>query len=898
MHIKDQRCEYRNDPLGIDVVKPRLSWKLDSTRRGASQTAYQLVVAKDLISLVQVDSALWDSGKVDSNQSIQIPYDGPPLKSRQRVYWYVRVWDENGNSTEWSDPTWFEMGLLAENDWQAQWIGNPLVGGPRTPVPSPFFRREFLIKDEIQSARLYITSLGIYEASINGQRVSVDNFTPGWTDYNKRVQYQTYDVTELLHTGSNSINAILGDGWYCGNTEWRGRQLYGDRPNLLAQLEITFKDGSTHTIVTDETWKTAVGPILEADLIMGEAYDARLIPKNWSPALIFTHPKSMQLIAQNTSTVRSQEELKPIREPIRVWGWPTHNWIYDFGQNLVGRIRLKVKGERGTTITLRFGEMLDENDKLYTENLRTARQIDYYTLNGDPNGEIWESKFTFHGFRYVELSGQPHKPEPDVIAAIVLHSDNFPVIEFECSEPLLNQLHHNIQWGWKGNSIDIPMDCPQRDERLGWTGDAQVFAKTATYLTDSASFFTKWIQDMADAQLESGAIPAVVPVTPMLNKSDGGAAWSDAFIIVPWTIWQQYGDTRILETHYDAMCRYMDYLVKNSLDFIRLLPNEKELEEANEDWQIGGYGDWLAQDGNTDKRGLTPKDLIGTAFLAYDAKLMAQIAAALHNFDDAERFEKLHTATRTSFIQRYVTPDGLMAGQTQTGYVLALYFELAPEELRSTIVDALTKDIIVTRNNHMSTGFVGTPYINQVLTDIGRVDLAYTLLLQKTFPSWLYSVIHGATTIWERWDGWTEENGFQDAGMNSFNHYANGAVGTWMYENITGIRTDPENPGFKHIILQPRILESEMSYARCEYQSPHGLIKSCWQLKDETLVWKVTVPPNTTATAYIPTEENSRILEGSTPVEDSPVVKFLKYTKNAAVYDLKSGHYRFEVRNQ
>ncbi len=911
MNITDLRCEYRINPIGIDVKEPRLSWRFISNRRGAKQAAYQLAAGLDEVYLLQGESLLWDTGKVDSDQSIHIPYAGPSIQSRQRIYWRVRVWDENAHSTGWSDTAWFEIGLLEQDDWAAQWVGNPLVGGPRSPVPSPFFRKEFSIDGNIQSARLYITSLGIYETSINGQRVGEDIFAPGWTDYNKRIQYQTYDVTDLIESGSNVIGAILGDGWYCGNIAAEGRQIYGDHPKLLAQLEITRSDGSSQVISTDESWGTAVGPILEADLIMGEAYDARLelpswnlpttltsgsqTPNPWSPALTFPHPEGAVLVAQNTSPVRTQGELFPIADPTLVWGWPKHDWLFDFGQNLVGRMRLKVTGTRGTTIILRYGEMLDENGKLYTENLRSARQTDYYTLKGDPEGEIYESSFTFHGFRYVQLNGLNQQPPRDTLTAIVLHSDNSSALEFECSEPLVNQLQHNIQWGWKGNSVDIPTDCPQRDERLGWGGDAQVFVKTATYLTDSASFFTKWIQDMADAQFDYGAIPAIAPVSPHFRKSDGGAAWSDAFIIVPWTIWQQYGDTRILETHYESMCRYMDYLTENSPGLIRFLPNETELGEENEDWQIGGYGDWLAEDGNTDKRGLTPKDLIGTAFLAYDAKLMSQISAAIGKSDDADKFSQLFEDTRTAFVNHFITPDGLMAGQTQTAYVLALQFNLVPEDLYPTIIDALVKDIEVTRKMHMSTGFVGTPYITQVLSEVGRIDLAYKLLLQKTFPSWLYPVIHGATTIWERWDGWTEENGFQDPGMNSFNHYAYGAVGTWMYENITGIRTDPKQPGFKHIILQPTT-GGGMSYARGEYQSPYGLIQSHWRIEDGAFIWEITVPPNATATAHIPVDAGSQISEGGIPTEGSPGLKFIRQTHKSAVYKLEAGSYKFTVR--
>ncbi len=813
------------------------------------------------------------------------------LQPRQQIQWRVRVWDEQEQASAWSDPARFEMGLSAQSEWQAQWIANPLVGGARTSSPCPFFRKEFVVEKEIKFARLYITALGVYEAMLNGQRIGDDVFAPGWTDYNQRVQYQTYDVTNLLVRGQNALGAILGDGWYCGSIAWLGRQQYGERSKLLAQLEINFSDGSRQTVVSDETWQTAVGAILESDLIMGEAYDARLELENWTSVILSSVPDGLALVAQNTPTVRAQMELTPIAEPTLVWDWPEHDWLFDFGQNMVGRVRLKVKGARGTTLTLRFGEVCDANGKLYTANLRTARQIDYYTLKGDPNGEIWESHFTFHGFRYVQVNGLSEQPTRDLLTAIVLHSDTPAAFDFECSDPLLNQLHHNIQWGWKGNSVDIPTDCPQRDERLGWTGDAQVFARTATYLTDSASFFTKWIQDMADSQLASGAIPSVAPVISTLNKSDGGAAWSDAFIIVPWTVWQQYGDTRVLATHYTAMCRYMDYLVSRSKDLIRLLPDERELPKAQQEWQLGGYGDWLAQDGSADKRGFTPRDLLGTAFLAYDAHLMSQIATALGKNDDAKKFTQLFEDTRVAFVKHFITPDGLLIGQQQTGYILALHFNLVPEHLRATFIAALVKDIEA-RKLHMSTGFVGTPYICQVLTDAGRLDLAYALLLQKTFPSWLYSVLHGATTIWERWDGWTETKGFQDPEMNSFNHYAYGAVGAWMYQNIAGIRAG--EPGFKKVTLQPRP-SGGITYARGEYKSIHGMIKSHWRIEGDSLDWDISVPPNVTAEAFIPAGAGFHISESDLPLEQTPGVKFQRQTEDAVMVELQSGKYHFKV---
>ncbi len=902
--LTNLKCEYLTNPLGIDVVRPRLSWQIDSTRRGACQRAFQ-IVASEVAPALQSDPVLWDSGKVNSGQSAHLPYAGSPLRSRQRVHWRLRIWDENEQPTAWSDPAWFEMGLLERQDWQAQWIGHFLVGGPYTPIPNPLFRKGFTIESEIRSARLYITALGLYEASINGSRVGEDILTPGWTDYSQRLRYQTYDVTGLLSPGYNVMGVILGDGWYCGHVAWHQRQNYGDRPYLLAQLEITFADGTSQTIVTDETWETAVGPTLKSDLIMGEAYDARLeipgwdipnhqspTPNPWIPARVFPQPPGLALVAQNTPPVRAQGELASIAQPHLIKGWPQDRWIFDFGQNLVGRVRLKVKGERGATVILRFGEMLAKDGHLYTENLRSALQTDIYTLKGDPEGEIYEPGFTFHGFRYVEVCGLVDRPSRDLLTAIVLHTDNPPSLEFECSDPLLNQLHRNIEWGWKGNSVDIPTDCPQRDERLGWTGDAQVFVKTATYLTGAASFFTKWIQDLADSQLDSGAIPSVAPAISKMRTHDGGAAWSDAFIIIPWTVWQQYGDTRVLETHYEAMCRYMDYLVDHSPGLIRLLPSGEESVPGVQ-VAIGGYGDWLAQDGSRDNFGLTPRDLIGTAFLAYDVELMSQIASAIGKPEDASRFSALFEDTRQAFINRFITPGGLLVGQTQTGYILALYFDLVPEELRPAIVSALVEDIH-NRVMHLSTGFVGTPYICQVLTAAGHLDLAYTLLLQKTFPSWLYSVLQGATTVWERWDGWTQENGFQDPGMNSFNHYVYGAVGTWMYENILGFQTDPKNPGFKHILFHPRI-GGDITHARGKFHSLYGIIKSEWQIEGDSLVWEVTVPPNTTATAHIPATSHSRVLEGSTPVEASPGVDLLRQTPEALVVRLDSGNYRFTV---
>lgn len=917
MKIKEMRCEYRDNPLGIDIQQPRFSWQLDSSIRGVRQTRFQIVCYPWHKALdAQADpygqnvEILWDSGEVESSQSIHIPYEGPALQSRQRVAWQVRAWDDNQQATPWSPAAWFEMGLLSPQDWQATWIGTGHVGGPYTAAPCPYMRKRFSVRGQIKDARLYISALGLYEPYLNGQRVGLDIFTPGWTDYNQRVQYQVYDVTSLLATGDNTLGAILGDGWYCGKVGWEHRQIYGDRPRLLAQLEIKLADGSHQVIGTDTSWETTTGALLESDLIMGEAYDARrenpgwcaagqagtATDSVWMPALELPIPENLALVAQNGPSMRTFEQLTPIAVPDRNKSWPVDRWIFDFGQNLVGRVRLKVKGKAGDTIILRFGEMLDEDGNLYTENLRSARQTDYYTLRGDPQGETYESHFTFHGFRYAEISGYQGEPGRDTLTAVVIHSDNNPTLEFECSNPLVNQLQHNIRWGWWGNSLDVPTDCPQRDERLGWMGDGQVFAQTATYLCEAAGFFTRWIQDMVDAQLESGAAPSFAPSPFNYRIYDGGPAWSDAFIIVPWTIWQQYSDTHIIEKHFEAMCRYLDYLVDNSPGYIRLLPSAAELDNDPANEQIGGYGDWLAKDGSSDRRGLTPKDLIGTAFLAYDARLMSQMAAAINRVEDSERFSQLYADVRQAFIQHFITPAGNLSGQTQTAYVLALHFDLVPEELRETVFAKLLKDIEITRELHISTGFVGTPYICQVLTDYGRTDIAYALLQQKTWPSWLYSVVHGATTIWEHWDGWTEDTGFQNPSMNSFNHYAYGAIGTWMVENILGIRTDPGNPGFQRILLQPRP-GGEMTYARGAYQSPYGRIESEWELSGDSFTWKVTVPPNTSALATLSARPGDEIQEGGTPAAESLGVEMVAQSSESIVFKLQPGHYHFTVHS-
>lgn len=886
--ISHLTCEYRTNPLGINVRKPRLSWQMQNDRRGAHQTAYQILAASTEKDLDGTTRFLWDSGKIEADQSIHVPYRGPALASGQRVYWKVRVWDEFDRIAE-SSPAWWEMGLLERTDWKAEWIGAPFWGGPRTSSPTPYLRKEFTLQKQIVTARLYATAIGLYECHLNGARVEDALLTPGWTDYSRRIQYQAYDITKLLQAGTNAFGMILGDGWGVGHIAWLGRQHYADRPQCLAQIVLTYPDGQQEIIATDKSWKVTQGPILESDMLMGESYDARRELINWSlpgcddaswwPVEILAD-QGAALVATNGPAIKRQETLRPVNiHTIPNLSKP--RWIFDMGQNMVGWVRLAVHGERGTTLSIRYAEALNPDGTLYTANLRTARNTDYYTLKGDGE-EIWEPRFTFHGFRYVELHGFPGTPTVETLTGVVIHSEIPPTGTFDCSDPLINQLQHNIVWGQKGNFIDVPTDCPQRDERLGWTGDAQVFIRTAAFNRDVAGFFTKWAIDLEDAQFPNGVYPSVVPNLPAWSIVEGGPAWADAGVICPWTIYQCYGDIRLLEDYYPSMQRFIDFLSQTSQNGIRCYAEYPG-------WH--GNGDWLALDGSDGREGGTSKELIGTAFFAYSTHLMANIARVLDQEEDALRYDALSDEARRSFIQRFVHDDGTIEGGTQTSYVLALEFNLLPEALRPLAAAELVRNI-QDRGNHLSTGFVGTPYINWVLSKTGHLDTAYALLKQTTWPSWLYSVTQGATTIWERWDGWTHDKGFQDPKMNSFNHYAYGAIGAWMYAIIGGIDLDAERPGYKHIVMHPHA-GGGLTHATVELNSMYGTIRSAWAMKTDRFDWNLIVPANTTATIYIPAADVADVTESSQPLESVPGVTFLRMESGFAVCEITSGTYHF-----
>ena len=890
LRVEQLRCEYLKDPLGIDAAQPRLSWIVDSDQRGQCQTAYQVLVATSPERLQQNEGDLWDSGKMASDETAQIAYAGKPLGSRQACFWRVRAWDRDGKPTPWSKPARWEMGLLKAGDWNAQWIeaklkaataaaGSPAGAGVSVtvgPAPQnvPILRKAFTLAGKsVASARLYATALGLYEIRINGRRVGDHLLAPEWTDYRKRVRYQVYDVTSMLNRSDNAMAALLGNGWYCGHIGNGGFHAYGTAPALLAQLEVTYSDGSVARISSDATWKVHASPILSSDFMLGESYDTRqevpgwdhlgLDDAAWAPATV-RKEAARPLEGQVTQPVRQTGELRPksLAEP------KPGRWTFDLGQNMVGVVRLKVSAPAGTKLTLRHAEMLNPDGTIYTTNLRGAASVDTYVCKG--GGEVWQPTFAFHGFRYVELTGLGAKPAVDAVTGIVIGSDTPRVGQFTCSDPRINQLQSNIWWGQRGNYLSIPTDCPQRDERLGWMGDAQVFVRTATANADVAAFFSKWLVDVDDGQSPDGAFSDVNPNTMGCGSVP---AWADAGVICPWTIYQVYGDRRILERHLPAMTRWVEWCRRHSTGLVR------DKDRGND------YGDWLSIGADT------PKDLIGTAYFAYSTNLVAKSYRAIGKADEAAKYEQLFRDIKAAFIKRYVAADGRIRGNTQCCYAMALRFDLLPDQLRAKAAQYLEDDMKA-KGWHLSTGFVGVSCLLPVLTDAGKLDTAYRLLMQDTFPSWLFSVKHGATTIWERWDGWTPEKGFQDPGMNSFNHYALGSCGQWLFDTAAGIGLDPEQPGFHHVILRPRPGDS-LTSAAAGYQSIRGFIASKWAINGGTLTLDVTIPANVTATVYVPAADAAAVTESGKPVAAAEGVRLLRSEAGQAVFAVESGSYRF-----
>lgn len=848
--VSSIRIEHLRKNLGIGISQPRLSWQVETELTNWRQTAYE-------IACFDADGREREqTGRVESDQSVLIGWPFVPLQSRERIGLKVRVWGTDDSASAWSEPVTVEVGLLQPADWRANFISPDWEEDTSKSNPAPYLRREFDLREGIQSARLYITALGVYEAQLNGKVIGDQVLAPGWTAYDQRLRYQTFDVTDLLKPGRNAIGAMLGDGWYRGRLGFGGgrRNIYGENLALLAQLEIQYADGSSERIISDENWRAATGAILMSSIYDGETYDARLAPIGWAePGFDDTDWTAVRKLEQDAASPLEILEAPlgpPVRRietlaPVSISQSPAGKTLVDFGQNLVGRLSIEVRGAAGQTITLRHAEVL-ENGELGTRPLRMAEATDRYTLRG---GEVesWEPRFTFHGFRYAEVEGWPGELRPEAIRAVVVHSDMERTGWFECSDPLLNQLHQNVVWGMRGNFLDVPTDCPQRDERMGWTGDIQVFTPTATFLYDVRGFLQSWLIDLAvEQEKKGGAVPHVVPD---ILGAGGAAAWGDAAVIVPWVLYQRYGDPDILEAQFESMCAWVDYVA--------------EVAGDNYLWDTGfQFGDWLDPTAPPDKPFMarTDKRIVASAYFAYSTAIVARTADLLGRTEEKTRYADLTEKAKTAFTREYVTPAGRLMGDAETAYALALMFDLLPTaEQRQRAGDRLA-ELVRDSGYHIRTGFVGTPLICDALSSTGHFRTAYRLLKQQECPSWLYPVTMGATTIWERWDSMLPDGSINPGEMTSFNHYALGAVTDWMHRAVGGLA--PAEPGYRRLTIAPRP-GGGLTHCRTRLRTPYGLAECAWKITDGTIDMRVTVPPNTRALVTVPGSDLDSIEVGS-----------------------------------
>jgi len=819
------------NPVGFHDPTPFFSWKLPVGVR--KQTAYHLEVSDH--------AAIWDSGWVESDQSVFVPYDGETLRSRQQLKWRVRYRDENGKDHGWSEYARFELGLLSSRDWKAQWI-RPTAEPGDGEEPVALLRREFPVKSKVKKARLYVTARGVFEVSLNGVKVGRDYFANGWTSYTKRIDTLTYDITDQLRPGSNTISAFLGMGWYAGALGFKKgeKNAYGTIPELLCQLEVTYEDGVVETVVSNSDWQGSWdGPLISSSIYHGETYDARQQVQKWGTVVSNPELGAARLIPKPFAPVRKTERLstRSINEPT------PGRFVFDLGQNMVGWARLKIPVEKGRTITIRFAEMLNRDGTLYTVNYRTAKSTDYYTA-AEAGTIEWEPRFTFHGFRYVELSGLPETavPKKEWVSGVVLHSDLPKLGQFSSSHEKLNQLQSNITWGQRGNFLDIPTDCPQRNERLGWTGDAQVFASTSMFNYDCHAFWKSWLGSMRDDQLKDGRVPHIVPNMMNCISSSG---WMDAATIIPWAIYVRTGDIEVLADNFDMMKKLLAWYHTQSGD---------GLSNKNR-----GFGDWLqpySQNKNNNK-GDTPQPFIEMAFRIHSTDLVAKVAGVLGRNAESSQYAKESAQLGKVFARHYFDADGKLQNvpETQTGYLLAIAFDLLPEESKKRATEHLVR-LVHEADGHLRTGFLGTPFIVPMLDEKGYSDLALSILFKETYPSWFFSINQGATTMWERWNSYSHKDGFGKASMNSFNHYAYGAIGQWMYERLAGLAPDPANPGYKHFFVRP-LIASQLDHAHAELETPYGKASSGWKRKNGKIIMDVVVPPNTSATIEFPNGQKS-----------------------------------------
>jgi len=834
--IADVRFEHLRDALGIGTLRPRISWTVANAADDWRQAGYEI----ESYALDSQPRA--KTGRVDSDAAVLVDWPFAPLESREQLTLRVRVWGMDGQASAWSTAVPVEAGLLAPGDWDARFVTPDWDEDTSTAQPNPLLRHEFEVRAGVAQARLYVTALGVYEAQLNGIVVGDHVLAPGWTSYTHRLRYQTFDVTAMLNEGTNALGAMLGDGWYRGRLSFGGgrRNIYGDRLALLAQLEISYADGSSERILTDESWRAARGPIVASDIYDGENYDARLERPGWAAVGYDDHDwvgvrpverDLATLFAPSGPPVRRIEEIAPVV----ISQSPSGRTIIDFGQNLVGWLRLSVNGPAGHTITLRHAEVL-EGGELSIRPLRSALATDHYTLRGG-GVETWEPRFTFHGFRYAEVEGWPGTLDASAIRAVVCHSDLERTGWFECSDALINQLHQNVVWGMRGNFLDVPTDCPQRDERLGWTGDIQVFSPTACFLYDSAGFLQSWLGDLAADQDASGIVPFVIP-----NVINGAltpaTAWGDAAVIVPWVLYQRYGDKDILAQQFASMCGWVDLIAERA--------------GARRLWNTGfQFGDWLDPNAPPSRPAdaRTSPHVVATAYFARSADLLGQAAGVLGRTDEQARYSALAAEVRAAFNREYVTPNGRVISDATTGYALAIEFALLNSAEQRSYAGARLAALVRDSGYRISTGFVGTPLICDALCHVGAYDTAFRLLNQRECPSWLYPVTMGATTIWERWDSLLPDGSVNSGEMTSFNHYALGAVADWLHRTVAGLA--PAAPGYRRLEVQPHP-GGGLTHAHARHRTPYGIAEAGWAIADGQITVDVVVPPSTTAGVTLP----------------------------------------------
>jgi alpha-L-rhamnosidase len=824
-------AEHHRDTLGIGEAAPRLSWKTTAPP-GWTQQAYQAEVVRNGDTV----RSAW----IDSPDSVLVPWPGAPLASRVSADVRVRVRGADGSASGWSTPLTVETGLLDPRDWTARAVSpawSEPAGDGRRP---PLMRKDFALGSGVRRARLYVTAHGLYEIEINGRRVGDHALAPGWTSYTHRLRVQTYDVTRHLRDGANAIGAWLADGWYRGRLGFHGghANLYGDRLAVLAQLEITYDDGRTVVIATDTSWRAAHGPIITSGLLEGETYNALaerpgwsspgFDDQGWSPVDIVDRDPAT-LIAPTGPPVRCTQQVSPLSVTDRGDG----RLIIDFGQNLVGRVRLTVSGPAGHTVTIRHAEILQDGD-LCTRPLRGAHAVDRYTLRGD-GPETWEPRFTIHGFRYAEITGWLGDDPARDVAARVYHTDMIRTGWFACSHEQINQLHRNIVWSLRGNFVDLPTDCPQRDERLGWTGDIQIFAPTAAFLYDCHGMLASWLRDVAAEQLEDGTVPWYVPAIPGGHEwtpARPGAGWGDVVTLTPWDLYQASGDTELLASQYESARRWVDLITS--------IAGDAGL------WNTGfQLGDWLDPAAPPDDPGAgrTDRYLIATAYYAWSARHLASAAAVLGQDDDCQHYDMLAHHVRQAFLDAYMHADGTMVNDTQTAYAIGIQFDLLPAWAQPGAGQRLA-DLVAAGGHTIQTGFIGTPLIAPALSATGHTDTAYALLLQQDCPSWLYALKHDATTIWERWDSMLADGTLNPGNMTSFNHYAFGAIAHWLHTTVAGIGQDA--PGYRKIVFRPRP-GGGITWAVATHETPYGAAGIRWELTGDTLTVRTTVPTGTTA---------------------------------------------------